>query len=397
MIQFFSAIVGLWIFSIPFKNALFELSSAFLIGSTALVVIANRLQNQVKHIPALPKSLALSFMAAAASLFIANYFGRQMPSGYWVSAHFIVRYGGIFCCLYYLYCQGYLTSKTIFRATALALIAQAGLGMAQLLLHFDIIRDQVVTTGTRIYGGTFNPNPFGLLMAIGASLAFARLVKFSHLELKKFLLCTALLIFFVFCLLLSGSRSSWIAFVVFLFVIALTTGRVFIKRIPIVISTTVGIGLAVFLFHPMTSTNIDRLFLSDSSYRFTIWQTAFKLFQEAPFFGYGFGDFSGLSGLPFASVHNSIIELLLYTGLVGLLCYGFLLANILKLLWQTSSQILFAIFTAMLFASLFDHSLIDSKIFLSCTVVIVAQAAIRWVQIQATAAPTHQQQLPNRE
>ena len=364
-------ILGLWIVGLPFKNAAFELSSAFMIGLSAAYILWSAFRARSVDLPALPVYLSMGFVAVVGSMVLSNYLGRDTTDGYWIPAHFFVRYGGTFGCLYYLYFKGFFKKEHLYTWLMVSLVIQALMGVQQSFDHYDYLRDRAMIHGNRVYGGTFNPNTFGLLMAIGAAICSWHIMHFRQLSLAKAAGYGLLLALMGYGLLLSGSRSAWLSYLVFLCVSAWMSAH-FRVRHALVGMTALGSTLLLLVgFTDQVPEQLQRILLLDSSNRTAIWQAAWQYFLASPWTGHGPGGFDQLSGMPYSAIHNCVLEILVYTGLLGLLAYTLLGLGLAQLASRAQSPLLTALLISIAIASLFDHSLFDSKIYLSISVVLV--------------------------
>lgn len=381
-------ILGLWLLSLPFKNAVFELSSAFLIGLTAAHILWSGFRAPGIELPALPASLGLGLIAVVASMTLSNWAGRQSPDGYWIPAHFFVRYGGTFACLYYLYFRGFFKKHHLYTWFMVSLTVQALMGIQQSFDHYDWLRDREIIHGNRVYGGTFNPNTFGLLMAIGASICSWQIMHFRQLPRVRVCLYGVLLLAIGYGLILSGSRSAWLSYLVFLCLSVWFSAQVRLKH-AILGGVLISVGITcLMLYSDQAAQLLKRAVLMDSSNRVDIWRSAWAYFVNSPWLGYGSGNYDVLSNTPFSSIHNSLLEILVFTGILGLFAYGILGYGVSQLIRRSGSTFLAALTISIAITSLFDHSIFDSKIYLSVFVILVFLLAIN--RRAATGTPTQE-------
>lgn len=370
-------ILGLWLLSLPFKNAVFELSTAGLIGLTAAHILWSALGTRAADLPGLPISLSVGFVAVILSMTLSNWLGRQSPDGYWIPAHFFVRYGGTFGCLYYLYFSGFFTKRHIYTWFMASLTIQALLGIQQSIDHFDYLRDKPLLHDNRVYGGTFNPNTFGLLMAIGASICSWQIMHFRQIPLIRVSLYGALLLLIGYGLLLSGSRSAWLSYLAFLSLSAWFSAQIKVKHAFIGGALMGSVIILLMFFSDDMSSVLRRAMLMDSSNRLDIWLSAWDYFLQNPWLGYGAGNYDELSNTPYSSIHNCLLEILVFTGLVGFFAYSLLAYGIGQLVFRCRDIFLTSLVISIAMTLLFDHSIFDSKIYLSIAVILVFLLAIQ--------------------
>ena len=191
----------------------------------------------------------------------------------------------------------------------------------------------------RIFGD--NENAIGIRMCISIIfLSFLIIQNPLELSNKRFLLL--ILIPFMFLLLIAtGSRVAFISFsLCFLAGMVLIKTRRANSKILIL-----GLGLIIgfFIINYVLSSSIlyDRLINSvqerDLSDRNIIWKSLIPLIRDNPIFGVGTTGYSLYSYKVFGRVispHNVLIEVLCYTGIIGLLIYVYFLFKILLLSWK---------------------------------------------------------------
>ncbi|PYG88203.1 O-antigen ligase [Ruminiclostridium sufflavum DSM 19573] len=148
-----------------------------------------------------------------------------------------------------------------------------------------------VTSGPRVFSIVGSPNVLGCLLAMLIPLAVS--LMFSEKKLLQKLLYTCAAGLMGICILLTGSRSSWIALGLALIIYALLS-----KRYKIIAGLVVVAALA-YSFVPTVQSRIS--YMLDPEYiissfrggRFSKWPKAMEMFLNSPVFGTGFGLFGG--------------------------------------------------------------------------------------------------------
>lgn len=148
-----------------------------------------------------------------------------------------------------------------------------------------------VSSGPRVYSFVGSPNVLGCLLAMVIPLAISLI--FSEKELVKKLIYTIATGLMGICILLTGSRSSWIALGCALIIYAFLS-----KKYYLIIALFVAAILA-YTMVPSVKSRID--YMLDPAYivssfkggRFARWPKALELFSENLLFGVGFGQFGG--------------------------------------------------------------------------------------------------------
>ena len=187
---------------------------------------------------------------------------------------------------------------------------------------------------------------------------------------KKKSVYLALAVFSFFALVLTFSRSSYLATA---FVI-LTIG---VLKSPKVIISSLAVGLIAFLLIPQTRSRIIGAVTFDETARarFISWQNALTVFKDHPLFGVGFntyrfaqgrygffspGDFGGHSG---AGTDSSLLLIAATTGIFGSTFYIFLLISILQLFVKKAGSHFLHLASIATFLGLIIHSQFVNSLF----------------------------------
>jgi hypothetical protein len=190
------------------------------------------------------------------------------------------------------------------------------------------------TSGPRVFSIVGSPNVLGCLLAMLIPLAISLI--FSEKQVLKklyYLLATGLM---GICILLTGSRSSWIALGCAIIIYALLS-----KKYNLIVALVVVAALSYTLV-PTVQQRIN--YMLDPEYivssfrggRFSKWPKALDMFYDNLFFGVGFGRYGGAvatnSKLAGASyVDNYYIKAAVEMGVFGLL--AFLIAVYNGVIW----------------------------------------------------------------
>lgn len=190
------------------------------------------------------------------------------------------------------------------------------------------------TIRTRVYSVFGNPNVFAeylvMMIPFGAALFFA----VKHVLAKLvFLGATGI---FTLTLLLTFSRGGWLGLLVGLLVFALLKDRRIL--ILILIAALLGTALMPDVILKRIGT-IGSPLDSSNSYRFTVWRETIRIIRSFPLTGVGLGHQSFMKIYPFYMLdrgkrpfhsHNSYLQTLAETGIIGLLVFLWLLAGTFK-------------------------------------------------------------------
>jgi len=108
-----------------------------------------------------------------------------------------------------------------------------------------------------------------------------------------------------------------------------------------------------------------RLLSFDSSGRYRLWKDVLNVIAQKPILGYGPESYTLVSELPFSIVHNSFLEILLYTGTVGFVLCILLLYKVYMEIIIEKKFIYLSFYFSLLVISLFDYSIFATEILLS--------------------------------
>jgi exopolysaccharide production protein ExoQ len=170
---------------------------------------------------------------------------------------------------------------------------------------------------SRLGGFIINPNELGMLLVIGVSCFLPLIVKEGKIRISIILY----LLMLIQMLLLTGSRSSFIALVAVLMVYALHTGSK-TQRTFMAASALALVPLAGWSFF-VKQDQLQELFTFTG--RLPFWKDLLTYnFPREPWLGYGYmridyaDKFESLNAYAGAMTHNTFMQVLLGLGLVGL-------------------------------------------------------------------------------
>lgn len=368
--RIFIFLISVWIVSIPFKNAVYQISVSLVI-LYFLIYIAMyrnfaplRINLQKCVLP------TVGFVLMIISMVISNLLNPEFlaDKSWHVTAMFVVRYTLVFIILAYFYSLGFFSKKEII----LAVFASF------LLLSFTAIF-QICTNPS----GMFNPrvgltgslghhNALGLSMGLAVSSAIALFSCCKKISL-------VLVLYFAFFMIFSFSRSAWVAsFVAGVCFIILNFKNFTISDKKILfLFMLVLIALLAVLFIEFDSfkERFDTLLAGDSSNRYLIWDYSWHRILEHPIFGWGIDSFRNLPGSvvhiseDMNSTHNMILEILIYTGIVGFIVSLFTIVCIFTRLLKNVALLVLGIH--FLVVTQFDFSVYATKELLSYITILV--------------------------
>lgn len=205
-------------------------------------------------------------------------------------------------------------------------------GVYQYFTHKDFLRHRPVIFTERIYASFATPNSFGCYLSMIISFLAAQLFRKSSFKPSKIIYGSLFILLFI-CLMLTGSRGGWFAFLgstLFLSIWMHALGVFFL------ILGIVMVTIQPFC-HPFIKERLANFFIfSDTSSmdRKFIWQAGWKMFIAHPWIGLGLGTFmfnfkefiaSDYKYTP-AYAHNCYLQMASEIGVIGLMAFLSLLA-----------------------------------------------------------------------
>jgi O-antigen ligase len=353
----FKIILIIWILSIPFKNAIFQGSIIFAIIFFLFYIFKTKNFNILFDNLKKTKNLFFGFSLIVLAMILSNLLNPEfLDKKSWHNIFsFVYKYGFMFIILAYFYRLDFF----IMTLCSFSFLLLTGI--------YQIIQEPNIIIGEGIRGTLDNRNAFGLMMGMGFISSF-------YLLKDKKVFALPLLILFSFFMIFSFSRSSWVA-TNFSFIILLILHYKNIK-ISDIIYFLGFISFIILLYFNFDSFQhrFEQLLDGNSSHRTTIWIHTIELIKENSFFGYGLNSFRNLPDEllnKFPDPHNSILEILIYTGCFGLISCVLTIFVVLKKIYESKNFILFPISSYFIVVSQFDFGAFGSKELLSFLTIFV--------------------------
>lgn len=359
----FKFLIFTWIFSIPFKNSIFQASvviiSIFFFYHLFKTKNFNILVENLKE----TKYLFIGFCFIILTMLLSNTINLEyLDKKSWHTIFsFVYKYGLIFVILAYFY------KLEFFRKREILIVV---LGSFSLLLFagiYQFIQNPTIVMGEGITGSLNNRNAFGLMMGMGFVLTLCILKYKRNIALL-------LIILFSFFMIFSFSRSSWVASICsFIVLLLLNYKTIKLSHITYFLCFLCFLVVLYFSFDSFQN-RFEQLLHGNSSNRTTIWLYTIEFIKEKLFFGYGLNSFKNLPNdflNEFPDPHNSTLEILLYTGFFGLISCVFTIFVVLKRIYESKNFILFPIATYFIIVTQFDFGAFGSKELLSFLTIFV--------------------------
>lgn len=364
----FNILLFIWCVSIPFKNALYQGATSFIILFFIVFIIKYKDYSYLKEICYKFKDLFLAFSLIILSMTISNSINDVSKSDAWrIELMFIFRYGLIFIILIYFYSKDFFCKNKLGIFLLLSMLIQACDGIYQSIYGYDFFKHMISDYPGGLTGAVFYRNVFGFLMGLSLLLTIFYLVnsfKRKIITMNNIIISISFFLF-LYSTIFSYSRAVWVSiFASFLMYILINYKYLKIKHLLYILIFSI-ILILIFTNIDSLSYRFNSLLSGDSSNRFTIWSKGLELINQKLLFGWGVDSWHTYGLKEYAALHNSILEILLCTGLFGLLSFLVIIIITLKTIVVNKKYGLLLIITYLLVGSLFDHSIFESKIFLT--------------------------------
>lgn len=361
----FKVILLIWLISIPFKNAVYQISTALIVLNFIIYLYIFKDYSSVKKILKKYKVLIFIMFGIFFIMVISNLYNQVNSESWKLTFYYFYRYGLIFFILIYFYLKDFFQKKTLIIFILISLGIQAIDGVYQSIFNYDIFNHtygNIFTNG--LSGATSNRNIFGFFMGIGFLLSL-----FCSKNFKIFYLFSLV---YMFNVLFAYSRSIWVSLAIsLLFYGILIIKSIDVKKI-IVIIAFILLVLMIFFNIESLSNRFDQLLSLDSSNRTTIWLNSLPIIADNSIIGSGVNSgFLYQNQLEHYSVHNQTLEILLDLGIVGLIGFLSLLLVIIYEIYKFKDLYLGCILVYFLINSNFGESIISSKTMLSTLTVFM--------------------------
>ncbi|HRK77056.1 MAG TPA: O-antigen ligase family protein [Thiobacillus sp.] len=285
--------------------------------------------------------------------------GVATAPGWHVLPALVLRMLGIGLGIIVLLQRGWLTLHSATFALLCALSIHIGAGLIDFLTtpHASLAAWREL----RINGLVFNPNPFGMFMALTAILSAGLLRNPSHRPLLWVLLIAALLGVWT-----SGSRGAILTVAAGFAVLFPPVGR---ARLLIFLG---GAALAVLI---SLNVAMDANAPHSDSLRMQIISFTLEKIRQAPWLGWGIGAYEYLPGHVVNAPHNMWLDLAISSGLValaGAIASTSLLTYRLYRCGHPAAQLALAALAASIVAGTLEYSILDSTHFRGLWVLVTA-------------------------
>ncbi|MDX9901648.1 MAG: O-antigen ligase family protein [Aliarcobacter sp.] len=367
----FNVLLLVWVISIPFKNAIYQGSTIFLIIFFLVYVIKNRDYDNLKILFYKYKDLFIAFSLIILSMTISNILNDVSKTDAWhLEFSYIYRYAFIFIVLIYFYSKDFFSKQMLIIFIFISLGIQGLDGVFQSITGYDIFKHNIGDLTLGLSGATFNRNIFGFFMGIGILFSFF-LIKKDEILSKFNSIFLSFFIIFIFSTLFSFSRAAWVSvFISFVLYFILNYKKINIKHI-IGVSMISIFLIVIFLNIDLLQNRFEQLLNGQTSRRDTIWINTIYLIKQKLFFGWGVDTWQIYGLKEFAGIHNITLEILFYMGFFGLFSFLIFLGLIIKEIFSIKNYELLSFIIFMLIVGQFDHSIITGKTYLATMTILM--------------------------
>jgi len=348
---FYVAILLIWLVAIPIKNSIYEVSTAILVILFLVDVLLLGRAREFLDSLEVSKRFLVPFFLIMLSMALANV-GAMVGGGYWSAdawwaiTEFFYRYALILAVLVFFASSGRFSVGWFIVGVMLSAWVQIVGGGIDILQHQAVLNTLIRSNyWPRLIGLAREPNALGLfagLYGLVFGLALLRSRQESNCKVFSPFLVLSLLCSLVL-LVLSYSRSAWLAFIGASFVVLLhvSPGRFSWRKVLLLSLPVLGVCVAAYWGSERFRSIFDMAANSD---RLGIWSGMWPLVVERPVLGYGMGvDLAQhylLKVIDFYGAHNAEMEILFHTGVVGLMAWVWLFVSMLKAVRQKEGWLL---------------------------------------------------------
>lgn len=358
LLKFF---VLIWIIFIPMKTSFYQISFIMMVGIFCAYLFLNKKMPAFKDILQQYKNILLAFGLILLSMTISNSLGKFVTMDSWSTQfHYLFRYFFVFLILLFFHREKLISQRFIALAILCSLSLQGVDGLHQAIFGNDFIKGHSGSIVDGLSGATFNRNNFGFFMTIGASLCTGLLFYKNEYKLTTLnIVSLAILLFlFLFNLIFTYSRASWLFYSVFLFILVTLNYKKLSKKHHLAFGIVLILMVCIFVYFDSLTLRLIQLLQMDDGGRKPIWDDALQLIEKNYLFGYGLMTYDYIASQPTLSIHNSILEILLFLGIFGFMAFTLLLYLILKEIVKAKNYFHLAFFFAFLLITQFDNSII---------------------------------------
>lgn len=366
----FNILLFFWCISTPFRNNLFT----FLIIIFFIVTLIR--DHDYKHLASIvteSRKLFLPFLFFIIAITISNLINQSSYPDIWIQEFkFIFRFPLLVLILMYLYSKSLFKKETLIIFILISLLLQSIDAIYQYTSGYDFFKHYAGNLCSGLTGANPNRALFGFLMATASIISFVLLINSNNKPRELLLLF--IITSFLFGLIYSFTRGSWLAFSISLLLFCIASYEKIKLKHVYYLMFFAAFAAVLFSSSDCLTTRVEQLTTGESSGRFDLWLQALEYIKQKPIFGWGLHNSEAIHSLgsrEFKYVHNSVLELLVKSGVAGFLAFTSIVIITIRELIIRSLLGLLSIFIFLMITSLFDHSIFVSNVFISVLSILI--------------------------
>jgi len=368
----FNFLLFIWVVSVPFKNAFYQISTALLVLFLIVYVILEKDYVHLKQLLLKYKNLFIILFLLIVSMTISNLVNDMTGTKAWIiELSFIYKFVLLLLSFLYFYSKDFFSRKILLSFIIISLSIQVFDGIYQSIYGYDIFKHNIGNLQRGLTGATYGRTVYGFFMGL-STILFYLLIDKNHLLNKKKIFFIFMLFISIFCLLFSYSRGAWVSLFIVLVIAFLINIKSFNKN-QFIFIISLSLIVSIFFFNIDSLSNRFNLLISNysSSARYDIWLYTINLIEEKPFLGWGVDAFRIYAYKNIISIHNSLLEILFSIGLFGFILWAIFHYIILKRIYHNYDLISLYFLIFVFINTLFDRSVTTGKIFWSIFVLLL--------------------------
>lgn len=362
MIQNAKYLVYVLVLTILMKNVLFQ-ASLFLLSILFFILIFKneKFRQNIFELPHTKVIISLLLAITVSNIFAINFIKA------WSYQFQIVQLLLLFYLLLFLISIKSIKYNDLYFIFYISVAIQVVDAVIQYFYGVDIIGRALVDG--RVTAMTFNQNILGMFLSLGFIVVLDSIVHSHRMVYLKlgFFMILLWVMFETLC------RSSLLAAFLGGFLYLVYSRKNLKKNQIIVLLIACLIVIASMFFNDDVMNRILYTLDGNTSGRLeSIWPKSLEYIKESPIIGYGLDGFRVLNSnevIPFAMPHNMILEILISTGIIGLVIMMIIWVDIFKQINMIFSldkrafALLQSLFIVLFINGLFDHSIFQSIIY----------------------------------
>lgn len=367
----FNVLLFFWCLSTPFRNNLFTI---LIVAFFITVLVGNHDYRLLNRIISKSRPFIFTFLTFIISITFSNLINENSYPDIWTQElKFVFRLPVLILILMYFHAKEFFTKESLIIYVVFSLLVQSIDGIYQYALGYDLFKQYPGNLCSGLTAANPNRALFGFLMGTGLILTSVLLInnKKGNIREAFFLIIIST---FLFGLIYSFTRGSWLSFSFSIIILYLFNYKNIKAKHLFYFFIFSSLAAVAFSNSDCLNTRVIQISTGNSSGRFELWYQAIDYIQQKPIFGWGLHNIEAVHSLgnnQLKYVHNSILELLVKTGITGFLIFTSIVLISLRIQIINKSWGLLSIFLFLIIISLFDHSILLSNVFISVLAIVL--------------------------